>query len=538
MGREMSSYNDYEPGTGWELLYLTNGDADDWMYGDTTKPKIFSFTIEVGEAFWQPDTAVIKQQWEENLGMNLYVARVAEKLYETWISMIDYEIDDFIGNGNGELDLGETANLIITLGNIGAIEAIDLAAILTEHDPYISVSDSTSSFGNIPTDSIVKNVSDPFTVVVDSICPMGHQIGFLLCLNGVDFVDTLHLYYVVKGIGTPGNILFYNDDYYGAEYSHDAVRAVYPYVDYWDGEDWGAPGSSVIDFYATGLGKNIIIWNSWLGEAFAEDTSSIAQFLDAGGNLWMSGQDILYGITGTWGNWSTSTGSFIYDYLHAVSGIDDPGIAPYDSCVTLYGMEGDPISGSFTDGILICPYVFEGIYNFTGYIEELREDAIPIFFYETGEIAGYRYEDDYKLVFLYWPFAYINDPNNPTKSDTVAQNTLVRNILNWFRAAGVEEETTTPAPMVYFLSQNVPNPVTSITTISYTLPRTSRVSLKVYDVTGRLVKTLVDAKREAGTHTLVWNLKDAFDTRVTSGVYFYRLTGDNFTSTRKAIILK
>lgn len=101
---------------------------------------------------------------------------------------------------------------------------------------------------------------------------------------------------------------------------------------------------------------------------------------------------------------------------------------------------------------------------------------------------------------------------------------------------GVKEEITTPA--TYCLNQNIPNPVTSTTTISYALHQSSRVSLKVYDVTGSLVKTLVNEKMDAGTYTVVWNLNNDFGTKIRSGIYFYRLTADNFTSTKKMIILK
>lgn len=75
MAVEMTRANGYTYGTPWEILYTANGAADDWMYGDTTHPRVLAFTPEVGEAFWQPDTSTIVEQFNENLPMNLFVTR-------------------------------------------------------------------------------------------------------------------------------------------------------------------------------------------------------------------------------------------------------------------------------------------------------------------------------------------------------------------------------------------------------------------------------------------------------------------------------
>ncbi|MEO0270870.1 MAG: M14 family metallopeptidase, partial [candidate division WOR-3 bacterium] len=78
MSIEMTKRSGYEYGTPWELLYTANGDSDDWMYGEQNeKPKILAFTPEVGEAFWQPDTNIIKEQIDENLPMNMFVLKAA-----------------------------------------------------------------------------------------------------------------------------------------------------------------------------------------------------------------------------------------------------------------------------------------------------------------------------------------------------------------------------------------------------------------------------------------------------------------------------
>ena len=71
------------------------------------------------------------------------------------------------------------------------------------------------------------------------------------------------------------------------------------------------------------------------------------------------------------------------------------------------------------------------------------------------------------------------------------------------------------------------------TTISYDLATSGNVSLKVYDISGRLAATLVDGQVEAGSHTVDWDASG-----VSSGVYFYKLVTSDYTCTKKMNLLK
>jgi hypothetical protein len=89
------------------------------------------------------------------------------------------------------------------------------------------------------------------------------------------------------------------------------------------------------------------------------------------------------------------------------------------------------------------------------------------------------------------------------------------------------------------LCQNYPNPFNPKTTIKFALPRESLVNLNIYDVRGRLVRSLISAKQmEATFHESVWDGKDLGGNAVSSGVYFYRLTADTKVLTKKMVLLK
>jgi len=95
------------------------------------------------------------------------------------------------------------------------------------------------------------------------------------------------------------------------------------------------------------------------------------------------------------------------------------------------------------------------------------------------------------------------------------------------------------APFRYELRQNYPNPFNPTTTIAYALAEPTFVKLRVYDVSGRLVRTLVDREREEpGDKRALWNGRDNTASEVASGIYFYRLETKGFVQTRKMVLLR
>lgn len=91
----------------------------------------------------------------------------------------------------------------------------------------------------------------------------------------------------------------------------------------------------------------------------------------------------------------------------------------------------------------------------------------------------------------------------------------------------------TSLPTEYSLQQNYPNPFNPSTVINYSLPVEGFVSLKVFDVLGREIATLVNEPLNAGVHQIEWNAGNQ-----PSGVYYYRLQAGTFTDTKKLLLTK
>jgi tetratricopeptide (TPR) repeat protein len=113
----------------------------------------------------------------------------------------------------------------------------------------------------------------------------------------------------------------------------------------------------------------------------------------------------------------------------------------------------------------------------------------------------------------------------------LAQNEL--RILGYEESVKEENSETVSADEEEFSSSNYPNPFNPTTTISYNLPTEGKVLVKVYDVLGREVETLVNEIRTAGTHKVEWN-----GSRYSSGIYFYSVTYKNKTLYKKMLMVK
>ncbi len=93
-------------------------------------------------------------------------------------------------------------------------------------------------------------------------------------------------------------------------------------------------------------------------------------------------------------------------------------------------------------------------------------------------------------------------------------------------------------PMTFALHQNYPNPFNPTTTISYDLPEQSHITLDIYDLLGKRIKTLVHQSQDAGRQIVMWDGTDDVRRQVSAGVYLYRIQTGEFTQTRKMLILK
>jgi hypothetical protein len=103
---------------------------------------------------------------------------------------------------------------------------------------------------------------------------------------------------------------------------------------------------------------------------------------------------------------------------------------------------------------------------------------------------------------------------------------------------GVEFEHTPDVPREFALRQNYPNPFNPTTQIVFSLPEQSDVTLEVYDITGRLIATLMNDNLSTGSYTVTWDAKNQSGQLVSSGIYIYRLQAGSFVQTKRMVFIK
>lgn len=172
-------------------------------------------------------------------------------------------------------------------------------------------------------------------------------------------------------------------------------------------------------------------------------------------------------------------------------------------------------------------------------------DAEPIYYYMPGgdEKVGAIHnqsgdEDGYRLVFFGFGFEAISyQEGNPNIS---SPEEVMQVVLDWLHQPTdvPEENLILNAPKKPALHQNFPNPFNPETVIKFDLPEKAEVMLSVYDITGKLVKTLVNEKRDAGYYTVTWDGVDERGKSVSSGIYLYRIHAGEFDAIKRCILLK
>ena len=380
--------------------------------------------------------------------------------------------------------------------------------------------------------------------------------------------------FVIKEPQNPGaQILLVGDGSVSKQragyYEEVLDRLGYSYEPTWFTEENHGIDSSVVLHTYDGKRWGAIIWFGWgcgnLPRPDALESESeypVIRYLNDGGRLLLADQDYFWkkGLpSGLEINFEPE--DFAYDYLGVQSCISDPNVGDTLSLgdTTFYGVAADdPVSGSFYyDPVELHPSCV-GVANWADYTEATTQGVDIFMGALSASYSSTRFQSikGFKTAFLPWCFEAIVDCED-TSTLTLSADTLMWNIL-WYFFHGDRVKNMGPnsLPYAFSLSQNYPNPFNSATLIHYRLsavsgqesairPRLSAVgrplsaiTLRVYNILGEEVRTLVDIPQKAGYYEVIWDGRDDSDKEVASGVYFYRLKAGEFTAAGKMVLLR
>ena len=312
-------------------------------------------------------------------------------------------------------------------------------------------------------------------------------------------------------------------------------------------------------------GYTVIIWDSGdldvgtIGDGNptyekTDDCTLLNSWLDQSNNdvgLWIAGNSVASDLTQNLGstqalellNMWCGVDLFDKSYFEFTGGREGGVINPVIDA-TLTGIYsdcgGEPLEFYLCSG---CPVVghFDVLLPVNAGVEALM---YPEFNEETWA-AGIQSEQinssGYDARTLLLGFSMM-EVRNTDFDPPLAREWLVYKFLDWV-GHGITTDAEIPGdgdqiPKAYSLSQNYPNPFNPTTTIKFDIRNKGQVSLRIYNVAGQLVRTLVDSELEAGSYAEEWTGLNNDGSKVASGVYFYRLEAGSFESVKKMVLLR
>jgi hypothetical protein len=484
LGENITEINNYQYGTGMQTInYVTNGDADDWLYGEQgEKPRIYAMTPEVGHSYdgFYAELDRILPLAQENLYANLYVAQVAGGYL-----MVNGEamIEDSLGDGNGNMDPGETVDIAVPVWNPGLTQSLSIiSATLSCSSPMIDIDKSVSDFGTLSSLENGDNSTDPFQVTLHDTIPNGDLVWFHLDFTADGGYVSQDSFEII--VGTPETVFF--DDAEDGTGNFD--------VTFW-GTDAAYSHSGDSSFSDSPGREYVRNYRSFLTLADPLDLSEAGHAYLTYYARWRIERDwdiakIQLSRNGT--SWETLDGT----NSHPGSGFESyhsPDEEGYHSNQSFFKKE----TIDLTD--------YTGPGNETVYFQFLL-------FSDGGVEFDGIYIDDIEVLFYPELETGFGDDNGETPS----------------------------IPRALTLSQNYPNPFNPMTTIDVEIPGDSggKALLRIYDVRGKLVRTLADRELKAGSYSFAWDGRDDRGRPVSSGVYIYTLKQADTIYTRKMTILR
>lgn len=250
---------------------------------------------------------------------------------------------------------------------------------------------------------------------------------------------------------------------------------------------------------------------------YPDEVTNLEYYMDNGGKLFITGQDIGNDVFGAGGQ-SQFAQSFYNNYLHAEF------VSDLATFFIIKGIPEDPISFGLQFIASDAPYALS-----LDKISPYDTAASTVFYYYNGpDVAGIKAATETHGV-IYFAFGL------EQISDQAIRDTVLSRSIKWLEDVVITDVNTDNNTIIttFNMEQNYPNPFNPSTRIKYQVPEASQVTIKVFDVLGSEITTLVNEIKNAGQYEVEFNASG-----LASGVYFYRMTGGDFVTVKKMNILK
>ena len=431
-------------------------------------------------------------------GFDLDAIEVIDNTSGMYLLLSNYIVDDEGGNGNGKIDPGETVDIIVTLINNGDYIAQNVTGVIDADTTYITIDNSTANFGTI---AICDTATETFTITAKDTVPAGQNLDINLNVssNNGTYTNSYVMNFII------GQIPILVLDLDGNTNSGPIIQTAL--------ED-----AEAISEYSTEFPEDLSVYTSvfvCLGTynsnhvLTVEEGQLLADFLNTCGSIYMEGGD----------TWAFDNQTVVHTMFN-INGVDDGN----NDLGTILG-----IYGTFTEDM---NFSFSGDNSYIDHLEPISP-AVLIFENQSPSYGCAIAHDavDYKTIGSSFEFGGLDDGTYPSTKEE-----YMTRILNFFNGiyTGIEKDNI--VLLNDELGPNYPNPFNDLTTINYTLNNSSNIQLDIFDLTGKMIKTLVNEFKNTGKHKVTWDARDNYGNSVPCGIYFYRLKTGSSIQTKKMIL--
>jgi len=427
-------------------------------------------------------------------GSNNWTSSFGTIAHAPVLAFTGFAIDDSQGNGNGRLDPGETAGITLTVANSGSSDAFTVNGSLSTTNTNVTVNGNPAAFGDLAAGS---NASQTFEVVVSETTPAGEMAAFEVALAASLSISGSGSFELCIG-QIPVLVLDFDPNKNSAVAIEQCLSNLVVGYEAYD----AFPGNlSLYTSVFVCLGSypdNHVLT--------ADEGQVLADYLNAGGRLYMEGEDTWY-----------YDQQFTPTAVHPMFGLR--GLSDGDG--NLSTEIGQP--GSIADGL---SFSYAGD---NSYVDQITEDGGVLMFLNQSPEYGTAVSYDagtYRTVGFSMEFGGLSDGE-------VTRDDLMIRILDFFGVPGIWTSVGEPGRESGLSLQVAPNPTKETTTIRFELLKDEYVNLAVYNLNGQVVEQLVDGKLVNGEHQIIWRKGE-----IAPGLYVVRLQNGRLTSAQKVIVEK
>ncbi len=424
---------------------------------------------------------------------------------------------------NYKLDPGETAKLFVELENAGHGHGYGVTGKLRTTHTLITIQDSAGTWGDIRVDSSRFNTGDEFVVFADPSIPIEDTVRFTLITQTTDgYIDTLSFYLVVGEITEHDPV---GPDAYGY-YAYDQTDTLYTECPTYEWFEISGVGTSLnlddddirtlslpfsFKYYGTNYNQVSVCSNGFLVMGSSSNTAWSNEQLPSSNAYRM--------IAGIWDDLLPAGGGgggYVYYY-------NDAG--GHRFIVEWYGVE-DISTGE--------PNTFQIVLSDPAYNPTVTGDGEIFCYYQASPSVAdgtLGIQDNNMLNYLMYSFN-----NTYSRGAAPVEPPFALKYTTDPPEVGVGESAGVPKAFSFAMAG--PNPAKGKARFSLTVPVSSRVRVKVYDISGRCVAVLADGQREPGIYTLYWSGRSSAGEQVGHGIYLVRAEAGNFSRTVKLVWTK